>query len=235
MINNQSNSPGSSGVNSTPSGSSAGASSNTGGSTAGGGNFGGIPSAGASPLVKPRKGFRKEVTLLASGFGFSFPDGSSLSVNGQSMDKSSILAALQAALVLYGNLDAAVQQAKSSRVALEAALPVIHQFVVALKGGLVCIYGKGNPALEAYGFNLVKPRQLTVEQKTARKEKAKRTRALRGTGGKRQKQAVVFTGQIEVQAHVAGTEVAGGSLAGAQGSPAGSGNAGSGGTPSSGA
>ena len=230
MVNSKSNTPGSSGIGSTPSAASAGASSNTGGSSAGGGTFGGIPPAGASPLVKPQKTFRKEVTALASGFGSQFPDGSAMVVNGQSMDKSSIVAALQALMVLFGNVDASVQSVKSNRLALEAALPVAHQFAMGLKAALVAFFGRGNPVLEAFGFNLAKPHQLTVEQKTARKAKAAETRKLRGTGGKRQKAAVKFTGKVQVQTTVSGSETSGGNT-----SPTGSGTAGPGSTPTSGA
>ena len=180
---------------------------------------------------------------MASGFGTAFPQGSVLQVNGQSESQSSIIAALQAVLLLFGNVDTAVQAAKSTRLVLQAALPGAHQFVEFLKAALVANFGKGNPALVAFGLSGTKPRQLTVEQKTARKAKAQATRDLRGTKGSRQKADVKFQGQIAVQTSVSGTPTSGGSAtsptgsssAGASTTPAASGNAsGSGSTPASG-
>jgi hypothetical protein len=191
----------------------------------------------------PRSGFRKELTAMANGFGTAFPAGSNLSVNGQSESQSSIVTALQAVLALFGNVDTAVQAAKSTRLVLQAALPGAHQFVELLKAALVANFGKGNPALVAFGIGTAKPRQLTVEQKTAQKAKAKATRELRGTMGSRQKADVKFQGQAAVQTTLSGTPTGGGSAtsptgssnAGASNTPAASGNAsGSGSTPASG-
>jgi len=137
------------------------------------------------------------------------------------------------------DIDRAVQAAKSSRLPLQAALPGLHQYVVALKAALVGYFGKGNPALAAFGISASKPKQLTAAQKTARAAKAAETRKQRGTLGKRQKEQVKFQGQIEVQANVAGTPVSGGnatspasaSSAGQSSPPSGSSGAG----PTSGA
>jgi hypothetical protein len=194
--------------------------------------------------TQPGSGFRKELTAMANGFGTAFPQGSVLQVNGQSESQSSIVTALQAVLALFANVDTAVQAAKSTRLVLQAALPGAHQFVELLKAALVANFGKGNPALVAFGLSGTKRRQLTVEQKTAQKAKAQATRDLRGTKGSRQKAGVKFTGTIQVQTSQSGTQTGGGSAtsptsgssAGASNTPAASGNAsGSGSTSSSGA
>jgi hypothetical protein len=252
MVNKKiSSTPVSSGAISTPSVSVAGAVStpssvsgvsNTGVSSAGGGTVGGTATAGvAVPLKQPSKAFRKEITTVANGIGTQLPSGSAIVVNGQSISQASILTTLQAVLALYGNVDTTVQAEKSSRLVLQAALPVAHQFLVALKAALVGYFGKGNPALVAFGYSASKPRQLTAEQITARTAKAKATRELRGTLGSRQKLAVKFQGQVQVQTSLSGTQTGGGnpspagsSSAGATATPAASGNASGSGSTSSG-
>ncbi len=166
---------------------------------------GSAPSAGAIPGnipgsgTKAKSGFRTEVTQVATGFGTQFPDGAAIAVNGASATKSQILNALAALLGLYAAVDTAASALKSARQALGAALPDGRQYLAALKAGLVAYFGKGNPALVAFGFSGKKPRQLTSEQKLARKEKAANTRKLRGTLGSRLKQGVKFQGEVQVQ------------------------------------
>ncbi len=233
MVNSKSNIPGSSGVSnsSTSGGSTAGVGSTSGGSSAGGGSApGATPPAGNLPpaTTQPRHGFRSEVATIVAAL-VNIPAGSTVMVAGQSLTKTGILAVYQPLLDLFAEIDAGVQSLKSQRLALQAALPAAHQFTVNLRAGLVALFGKGNPVLESFGFSGTKPHKLTVEQKTARKAKAAETRALRGTGGKRQKAAVKYTGQIEVQTVKSGAPAAGGSP-----SPTGSSQAGAGSTPSGG-
>ncbi|MHB8416511.1 MAG: hypothetical protein ACYDCL_00440 [Myxococcales bacterium] len=231
MVNNKSNTGSPLAGGPSTGGSSAGASSNPSGSTAGGGT---PAAASASPGIIPgvskaKGGVRTEVTAVANGIGTSFPAGATIVVDGQSYSQASLLAALQAALALYSAVDTAVQALKNQRLALRAALPDVRQLLAGIKAALVAYFGKGNPVLEAFGFNLQKPRQLNVEQKLARKEKAAATRKLRGTTGKRQKQGVKYQGQVDVQATLSsGTQPAGSnsSSAGAAAVPAGSNTAG---------
>jgi hypothetical protein len=121
-------------------------------------------------------------------------------------------------LSLFATVDTVAQQLKSQRLALTAALPAAHQLLAGLKAVLVGIFGKGNPALEAFGFSGVAPRQLTPEQKVARKVKAAATRKQRGTSGKRQKAQNKFTGTVQVQTTLSGTPAASGNAPATSGS-----------------
>ncbi|MHB8418428.1 MAG: hypothetical protein ACYDCL_10160 [Myxococcales bacterium] len=242
MVNNHSSTPGSSraigtpappsGVGSIPPGSSGGSSTGSGSSAAGGASSSGAPVATAVAASRPAKGLRKAVTAMASGFGTSFPSGATIMANGQSMSQTSILSALQAGLLLYAAVDQAVAQAKQSRLPLQAALPGLHTLVQGLRAALIAYFGKGNPVLEAFGISAAKPRQLTAEQKAARSAKAKATRSLRGTAGKRQKADVKFVGTANVQTQLSGVPAAGGnpSSAGAPTSAPGNTPSGSSGT-----
>ena len=223
---------------------SAGNGSNPAGNGGGGTASSGSPAPGVIPGsgTKAKRGARTEVTLVATGLGTQIPDGSAITVRGVPVSKAQLLAQCAAALALFANVDAAVQALKNERLALEAGLPDVRQFLSDLRAALVAHFGRGNPVLVAFGFSVKKPRQLTVEQKLARKEKALQTRDLRGTKGPRQKQNVVFQGKVDVQTSVSGTPTSGGntsptgsSSAGAPSTPSGSGTAGPGSTPTSGA
>ncbi len=115
------------------------------------------------------------------------------------MQKQDVVAALQAVLALFADVDAGVQSLKQERLALKAALPGAHQLMVNLKAFLVSFLGKGNPSLAAFGIVEKPRRKLTPAEKAASAAKALATRELRGTLGKRAKQRVKFTGQVEVQ------------------------------------
>ncbi|MHB1846116.1 MAG: hypothetical protein ACYCWW_14920, partial [Deltaproteobacteria bacterium] len=146
-------------TNNGTSGNSAGVSSTTGGSSAGGGSVNGNPPAGVIPPgTLPPHSFRKEVTTVAAAIEKQFPDGTSLVVLGQSVSKASLIAALQAVLGLFAAVDADVLAVKSDRLVLKTALPSAHQLLVGIKDGLIALYGRGNPALEAFGFNGTKSR-----------------------------------------------------------------------------
>jgi hypothetical protein len=186
-----------------------------------------IPGAGS----KAKRGLRTEITQVVSGIGSQFPDGSTITVNGVQTSKQQLLNALAALLALFANVDAGATSLKSLRAALKAASPGGRQLLASIKAGIVALFGKGNPALVAFGFSGTKPRQLTSEQQVVRKQKAAATRELRGTKGPRAIQDVKFQGTVEVQTTLSGTEAASGNApatssntAGAVSTPAVSGN-----------
>jgi hypothetical protein len=210
--------------------------STTGNSSNSSGNTGsGSTSASPAPIPgagsKAKAGFRTELTQVVSGIGTQFPDGSSITVSGVVSSKQQLLSTLTALLGLFANVDAAATALSSERGALKAASPDGRKLLANIKTAIVAFFGKGNPALAAFGFSLAKPKPLTAEQKLARKEKAAATRALRGTSGKRQKAAKTFTGTVSVQTTVSGNQTASGNApatssntAGASTTPAASGS-----------
>ncbi len=170
--------------------------------------------------------------------GTQIPDGSTVLVTGTPVSKQNLIAQFVAFLALFADVDTAAQALQNQRQALTAATPSARLLLAHVKAALVALFGKGNPALVAFGFSGTKPKQLTAAEKTARVAKAKATRDLRGTGGKRQKAGVKFTGQVEVQTHVSGTPAAGGNTPaastspGAAGAPAGASTTPAGASPS---
>ena len=205
------------------SGNSAGSSSNP-VSTTGSGSVNLIaPSSGQVPpaTTVPGSGFRKEITSVVAGIGTQLLDDTTLVVNGQTVTKASLLTSFGNVLSLFATVDTVAQQLKSQRLALKAVLPAAHQLLAGLKAVLVGIFGKGNPALEAFGFSGIAPRQLTPEQKVARTVKAAATRKQRGTSGKRQKAQNKFTGTVVVQTTLSGTPAASGNAPATSSSTAG--------------
>jgi hypothetical protein len=198
----------------------AGNSSNPAGNSGSGG-------ASASPAPIPgtgttaKTGLRTEFTQVVSGIGSQIPDGSSIQVAGVLTTKQQLLNACTALLALYAAVDTAATALKNQRVALKAATPGGRVLLANIKAGVVAFFGKGNPALAAFGFSLAKPKPLTAEQKLARKVKAAATRLQRGTGGKRQKAEKTFTGTVDIQTTLSGTPTAGGNTPAASGSSAG--------------
>jgi hypothetical protein len=186
-----------------------GNSSNTSGNAGSGG-------ASASPTPIPgagttaKTGLRTELTQVVSGIGSQFPDGSTITVNGVQTSKQQLLSALAALLGLYANVDTAVSALKSQRLALTAATPGGRQLLASIKAAIVGFFGKGNPALVAFGFSGTKPKQLTTAEKLVREVKATATRKQRGTAGKRPKAQNTFSGTVAVQTTLSGTQIAGG-------------------------
>jgi len=143
--------------------------------------------------------FRAVVEKIDGAILKLIPDGSSISLGGQSLTKAQILGELQPTLDRYSAIDALVKATQKARLDLRANLPATHQFVKSLEAALVNALGPGNPELDAFGIKTGKYRPLSAEKKFLRAQKAAKTRVLRGTLGKRQKQALKFQGELKAQ------------------------------------
>lgn len=235
MANSNSKSVGVTPVGSAPvvTGASVPAVAGNGSSPAGNSGSGG---ASASPTPVPgsgnkaKRGLRTEITTVFNGIGSQIPDGSNLVVSGVPVPKQNLLTSFAAVLAIFAGIDTAAQALKNQRLALTAATPAARQLLASVKAAVVALFGKGNPALVAFGFSGTAPRKLTPEQQLARKAKAAATRVQRGTVGERKKAQNKFNGTVQVQATLSGTQAAGaiapatsGNSAGAVSTPAGSG------------
>jgi hypothetical protein len=145
-----------------------------------------------------------------NGIGSQLPDGSTLLVNGTAISKQNLLTSFAAVLAVFAGIDTAAQALKSQRLALTAQTPAVRKQLANVKAAIVALFGKGNPALVAFGYSGTKPRQLTPEQSLVRKQKAAATRLLRGTTGKRVKAQTKFSGTVSVQTSLSGTPTVGG-------------------------
>ncbi len=177
---------------------------------AGNGGGGSAPSTGTAPGVIPGSGtkakhtLRAEVTEVVTGIGTQIPDGSTLTVRGTPVPKSQLVAQFASDLALWATVDADVQALKNDRLALKAATPSIRQQLSDVKAALVAHFGKGNPALVAFGFSGKKAKTLDTKQLLAKQVKALGTRKLRGTQGPVAKLKTKATGEVQIQATLSG-------------------------------
>jgi hypothetical protein len=104
--------------------------------------------------------------------------------------------------LVQSRIDAASGVANARAVWLDAAAKYkvlsaqVSLVVNGLRQYVVNAFGADSPVLADFGFTPRKKAVLTTEQKVARAQKAKATRAARGTKGKVQKKAV--KGSVEV-------------------------------------
>ncbi len=177
---------------------------------AGNSGSGGAPSTGTAPGVIPgtgtkaKHGLRTEVTQVVTGIGTQIPDGSTLTVRGVPLTKAQLLSQFAADLAFFAAVDTSVQALKNDRLALKAATPNIRQELADVKAALVAHFGKGNPALVAFGFSAKQPKALKVKAKFAKTVKAAGTRELRGTQGPVAKLKTKATGEVQIQASLPG-------------------------------
>jgi hypothetical protein len=182
-------------------------SSPAGNSGSGGASTSPAPIPGAGTTAK--SGLRTELTTVVNGIGSQFPDGSSIVVSGVSTTKQQLLSTLTGLLALYAALDTAANALKNPRAAVTAATPGARKLLANIKAAIVGFFGKGNPALVAFGFSGTQPHKLTAEENLVRKAKAAATRVQRGTVGKSKKAQLKYNGTVQVQATLSGTQAAG--------------------------
>jgi len=155
---------------------------------------GGTFSVSAAP-----KGFRQKVSQMIAGLQTVIPDGSSVTVGGQVVAKTDLVTEMTQIISAYQAIETAISTIKGARAQLSAQLPGFHKQYLDLKDGLVSSLGRGNPQLAQFGITAAKTaKPLTPAQKVVRTQKALKTRAMRHTMGKRQKEAVQYDGDLTV-------------------------------------
>jgi hypothetical protein len=161
------------------------------------GTAGTTPGLTAIPTVRLPNGFQEALQDLLQGIEAVIPDGGSLAAVNGTYTKTAMVAQLESALTLYGDVSAQETALLSARIALKAGIPAVRQYYAELKGVLTGFYHAGNPVLAQFGF---KPKKAPAVQTTAEKAvavvKRTETRQLRGTMGKKEKQALKYTGPV---------------------------------------
>jgi hypothetical protein len=132
---------------------------------------------------------------MLSGVQTVIPDGSLIRVDGSDQKKADVVTELQAVLTQYAAADGSAAQVKASRAQLRQAEPAARLLLAHLKDAIFAFLGRGSPELGQFGLKARTTRKPTVQQKALAAEKARRTRALRGTKGSRQKAAIRYVGQ----------------------------------------
>ena len=152
----------------------------------------------ANTSARPPKGLRQRLERMLAG-ARAMPEGSSIPAMGGTVPKSEMVSRLAEAVAHFEAIDAHLLALKLARVQLLEAANDFQEMYVQWKASLVVNLGRRNPALAHFG---VKPhvdrRAMTPEERVVRAEKARQTRKLRHTGGRRQKAALKFRGKIDV-------------------------------------
>jgi hypothetical protein len=151
----------------------------------------------ASPGAKEAapKGLAMEMSLFFKGVSSAIPDGSSLTVAGQSWTKDALKARLQVGVDLHDAVEAKKRELKTVRQTLAQGLPAERTLLKDLRDALVAFFGRGSPVLAQFGIKVPGSRRpLTAQQLAMRAAKAKLTRVARHTLGSRQKQSVHVQG-----------------------------------------
>ena len=97
-------------------------------------------------------------------------------------------------VALYTAEEDAERRLTVARAAVEAAQPAIREALEAMKEAAYFLLGKSNPEVERLGVSMPKkPAELSVEAKVLKAARARATRELRGTKGKKAKAAIHST------------------------------------------
>jgi hypothetical protein len=133
---------------------------------------------------------------MLSGVEQVIPDGSDVLVAGVQTKKADVVAKLQAFLSTYSAIDTQAAALTAERQGLKQSLPQGRLLLQELKDAMVAFLGRGSPDIQKFGLRVGgSRRKLTTQQKALSAEKARRTRALRGTKGSRQKAAIRYAGE----------------------------------------
>jgi hypothetical protein len=158
-------------------------------------NQSGTPAASPGAKAAAPKGLDLDLSLFLKGVSSAIPDGTSLTVAGQSWTKDALKTWLQAGLDLHEAVEAKKRELKTARQTLAQGLPAERKLLKDLKDALVAFFGRGNPVLGQFGIKAPASRRpLTAQQLAMRAAKAKLTRVARHTLGSRQKQSLHVQG-----------------------------------------
>jgi len=145
----------------------------------------------SNPKGKPAHyGFEAKVQKALAGMQKYLPSDSSLEINGATKTVAQIAADFSAMLTKYDAIRSAKAQWQLSIQALRDALPAEQEEYLALKKVLEGKRGRGNPQLLEYGFSIGARKPASVETKVAAAAKARATRAVRHTLGRKQRLAL---------------------------------------------
>jgi hypothetical protein len=156
------------------------------------------PAEATPPRARPPgadHGLRWSLNNMLAGLQEALPEGSVIRVNGRDRARADVLSELQSLLAQYALVDSSHAEQRALRAQLRAAKPAARALRQRLKEALVTRLGRNSPDLSRFGMEIRDRRKPTVQRQALAAEKARRTRALRGTKGPRQKAAIRFVGE----------------------------------------
>jgi hypothetical protein len=152
-------------------------------------------------------GLLQKIQNALAGVQKVLPDGSSLSMSGQTVTKAQLVTQLTGLLPPLTSVTDAKSTYAQAVQARKLAEPNAREFLAQLRAALVAFYGRGSPSLSDYGMSAKKPAAQT--SKTAILAAAKRTltRQKRGTLGSKQKAGIKAIGTPQLSVGESGVQI----------------------------
>ncbi len=147
--------------------------------------------------VKPGE-LEQDVKDITAGLSKNFAPTLVLQINGAAVTVKSAVAALRAYLVKSQAVDADRAALAHSLNERNAMIVATNTLVKALKVAIKMQVGPQSPLLDSFGIPMDKARQTDTVTLFAAQGKAAQTREVRGTKGKRQRQAIKTVGDPSV-------------------------------------
>ena len=158
--------------------------------------------------------FLRKVDKLEAGTTKNVVGKATVTVAGTAMTGPQINAKLGTADTLYSAVVEARAAETQALSAYNAALPELREFVKDYEFALKGTFGSKSAILVDFGIAPARPAARTVESKAKAVARGKQTRAVRGTKGKVQRQAVTVEGTPGLALVTPGGQLVGGVLDG---------------------
>jgi hypothetical protein len=153
----------------------------------------------ATTLKRPPKGLRQRLERLLAGISGALPDGTSIPTPDGSLSRDAVMSRLSQGLARFEAIDAQLIALQQARKLLLKDAAELQRVCNMLNDSIAAIIGRESPLMEHFGFKQRKPRQpLTSQQQLVRAVKARETRRLRHTAGRRQKAELRYRGVVDV-------------------------------------
>jgi hypothetical protein len=157
-------------------------------------------------LRRAPKGLRRKLEWMLTGIEGLLAEDSPLPSPDGPISKADMVARLAAGVARYEAIDTHLLALQQARKALLEEGVALQQSYNDCKDALRAVIGRRSPRIAHFGLTPEQPRaELTPEQRVIRAEKARQTRLLRHTGGKRQKAAIRYRGEVAVTAELSET------------------------------
>ena len=153
----------------------------------------------SKPRVRNMEGAELLLKQLAKEIAHRIREGQTFVIKGKDYTREDLAAEVAAEAAVFEEVSRAKLALAQALLTQRARVGQTRALLATVRNALELYYGIGSPEIELFGLPAKKPRRaLTSEEKVLKAERARRTRAARGTLGPRQKLAIKATGPISV-------------------------------------
>ena len=160
----------------------------------------------AMRMQRPPKGLRQRLERLLAGVSLELPESISIPTPDGPLSRDEVIARLAAGVARFEAIDKQLVALRQTRQLLLQDAVALQRMCSSLNDAIAAIVGRESPRIEHFGIKQRKPRQpLTSEQQLSRAMKARETRRMRHTKGRRQKAAIRYQGVVGVRMEISPT------------------------------